>query len=66
VTPVRDTGRLHRSFAAVESSYVRDLGRRELRRPRAASPAAGRRHRTAGERLDGVHRRARDGRSVHA
>ena len=29
MSPSRDVGRLRRSFAAVESNYVRDLGHRE-------------------------------------
>jgi hypothetical protein len=40
MSAARDVGRQHRSFAAVESSYVRELARREPTGPRAA-PAAG-------------------------
>jgi hypothetical protein len=53
----RHTGRLRRSFAAVESSYVRDLGDRAP--SRAARLAAGPGCRSATERLDGAHRRVR-------
>jgi hypothetical protein len=65
MTPPRDSGRLHRSFAAVESRYVRDLGHRELR-PSRAVPATARQHSSASKRLDVTHRRARAGWSVHS
>ena len=59
MSPPRDTGRLHRSFAAVESRYVRELGRRAPSRSQAARPAAGPKRRGATERLDLAHRRVR-------
>ena len=59
MSPSADMGRLHRSFAAVESRYVRDLGRRAPSRSRAARPAAGPGCRSATERHDVAHRRVR-------
>ena len=58
MSPSADMGRLHRSFAAVESRYVRDLGRRGPGRSRAARPAAVPGCRSATERLVVAHRRS--------
>jgi hypothetical protein len=51
--------RLNRSLAAVESSYLRDLGHRAPASSRAARSAAGPGRRSATERLDVAHRRGR-------
>jgi hypothetical protein len=59
MSPSGDMGRQHRSFAAVESRYVRDLGRRGPSRSRAARAAAGPGCRSATERLDVTQRRVR-------
>jgi hypothetical protein len=59
MSPSGDMGRLHRSFAAVESRYLRDLGRRAPSRSRAARPAAGPECRSATQRRDVAHRRVR-------
>ena len=71
MTPARDIGRLHRSFAAVESSYVLDLGRRgadrsEPGRTRTRPPTADHQARRAADRLDVARRRIGAGRSSDA
>jgi hypothetical protein len=55
MSPSRQTRRLRRSFAAVESRYVRDLGRREPSSSPAARPAAGPGY-AATARLGAAHR----------
>ena len=62
MSPTRQVRRLHRSFAAAEARYVRDLGRRERSSSRAARPAVGRGYRGPTERLDVEYRRVRAGR----
>jgi hypothetical protein len=59
----REVRRLHRSFAAVEARYVRDLGRRERGNAPAARSEAGPDVPEATQRLDVVHRRVAAGRS---
>jgi hypothetical protein len=59
MSPSRDMSRLHRSFAAVESSYVRELARRGPSSPGAARSAASPGRRSATERHDFAHRRVR-------
>ena len=61
MSPSGDVGRLTRSFAAVESSYVRDLARREPSSSPPAPPAATPARRTATERHGFAHRRIRTG-----
>jgi hypothetical protein len=61
MSPSGDMGRLTRSFAAVESSYVRELARREPSSSPPARPAAAPERRTATERHDFAHRRVRTG-----
>lgn len=61
MSPARDTSRLHRSLAAVESRYVRELARREPSSSPPARPAAALGRRTATERHDFAHRRVRAG-----
>jgi hypothetical protein len=39
MSAAREVGRQHRSFAAVESSYVLELAHREPRSPQATPPA---------------------------
>jgi hypothetical protein len=73
MTRARDTGRLHRSLAGVESSYVWELGHRESAarepsprepgRSRVRPPTAGLQARRAADRLDGAFRRVGAGRS---
>jgi hypothetical protein len=48
MTRARELGRLHRSFAGVESDYVRELGRRAHGRSRVVRPVAGSEYRSAG------------------
>ena len=59
MSPSRDMSRLHRSFAAVESSYVRELARGGPSSPGAARSAASPGRRSATERHDFAHRRVR-------
>jgi hypothetical protein len=61
MSPPRDMARAQRSFAAVESSYVRDLARREPGSSPPARSAAGAGHRSTTERHDFAHRRVRSG-----
>ena len=61
MSAARDVGRLHRSFAAVETRYVQDLARREPSSPPPPGPAAAPGRRTARERHDFAHRRVRTG-----
>jgi hypothetical protein len=61
MTAATDMGRLNRSFAAVESSYVRELARREPSSSPPARSAADPGRRTATERHDFAHRRVRTG-----
>jgi hypothetical protein len=61
MSPSGDMGRLTRSFAAVESSYVRELARREPSSSPPARPTAAPEPRTATERHDFAHRRVRTG-----
>jgi hypothetical protein len=60
VTRAREMGRLRRGFAAVESGYVRALGRRGPSTARARPPHDA----TATDRLDKAHRRVRGGQSA--
>ena len=61
MSPSGDMGRLTRSFAAVESSYVRELARREPSSSPPPRPAAAPGRPTAAERHDFGHRRVRTG-----
>jgi hypothetical protein len=63
----REMDRLNRSFAAVESGYVRDLLRREPGGSRAGRPGAGSEHGRSGrERVGAAHGRVRTGKPTHA
>ena len=59
MSPPSDTGRMHRSLAAVEARYVRELGRRTPSSSQAARPAAGAKRRRAAKRPDLAHGRVR-------
>jgi hypothetical protein len=59
MTPTHHMRRLHRSFAAVEARYLRDLDRRDRGGSRAARLATGPGYRNATERGEIEHRRIR-------
>jgi len=61
MSPAGDSSRLHRSLAAVESSYLLDLARREPSSPPPARPAAAPERRPTTNRHDFAHRRVRTG-----
>ena len=61
MSAARDTSRLQRSFAAVESHYLLELARREPGSSPPARSTAGPARRTATEFHDFAHRRVRSG-----